>query len=372
MKIELVQGLTTVCALLFAMAVRGQVPMTIDTDNAWFRPSLEIDEAPEICAGLLDSAQRDFFAVHATRDTELKDWSSLLTAVPLSYAPGPTRPTDGDALADSSDDDDERPIDESTVFAILNGQAVYVAQTRQHGCGGYCDRTGFHASIRPWARTSARPDPEEYERRGGITLTVPMYGHEWLKSKDGRYFVAYHGEVGRTLTELMSDGSWRERCRVRSDPDTLPVRGNAELQKAYDAVRALDDTAGSLTGWGANCGRMQPNMRLNDSRKESLEAALYRPWSLLGRAAPPADGHTALPSQIEQWAALGIFERQALEHYLKQRSKTLETLARFYRHQFGWSPAEARSVATSVIANVVDQGFAFPRDYADVYADRGS
>ena len=82
---------TVALALLFAAGADAQIPTSVDPSGAWFRPSLEINEDVELCAALLDAGARDFFAMSRVR-TEVRDWSPLLVAVPMTPSSGPLRP----------------------------------------------------------------------------------------------------------------------------------------------------------------------------------------------------------------------------------------------------------------------------------------
>jgi tetratricopeptide (TPR) repeat protein len=364
-----------IAALLLATRAAAQLPASLDPSGAWFQPSLELDEDAELCGALLDTGVRDFFAASAVQ-TDVAAWSPLLEAVRVTPSTGPVRPMasteDPIALVRAG----PLPADESTFFAELAGGRMYVAQTSRGGCGGRCETMSYHASTRPWGEVGNVYDPESYRRLGATTLTVPRYAHHWLKTADGRYYIGYRGgdfEAGREallLVKLTGDGSWQNTCVVRTHPGELAEVDNGALRRALTSVRALDAAAGKLAGEDGDCGTLRALSWVNSSRARALEEALYKPWSWLGRGAPP-DGGDALPPEVERWAALGVFERHALESYREQRAETLDELADFYAEQFRWSRSEARSVAESVIATVADQSFHFPATNP-VYYDRGA
>lgn len=349
------------CAHGFSVDAGAQLPASVDPQDAWFKPVLELDEDAELCASVLDTAVREFFLM-SPRPFSPARWSPLLEA----FQPRSNRLSTTTA-AGYIDPDAAEPIP----FAEIDGRAVYVATTAHGGCGGTCDSKGFHASLRPIV-VASRNDRDAYARAGALSLFVPDYSYQWLRTSDGRYYVAhpdtYRGDIW-SLVSLTNEASWRPTCRVRNRPERLEDVEDARLRAALASILALDAAAEEIAGRGGDCGTLHALDRVNIDRRRLLEEALYRPWGLPPRGVPPRGDD--LPPQIEQWAAMGLAERNAVAKYRAQRAATLTVLAEFYAAQFRWSAAEARAVAHAALASAADNAFVFP-ERSPAYDDRGS
>jgi len=358
-----VRSLATVVAVVALSAAgscaRAQPPAGLDTRGSWFKPLLEVDDDPALCADVLAVATREFFAEKAV-DSNVgpADFSPHLEAVDVeSFAVGPPVKEPARRVPDWSVEH----------VVTIEGKSVYLARTYQGGCGGACDAHIYYAATHALAGMSSDP-----RNAGALSLAVPEYAYSWLKAADGRYFIGFRGDFRdlretRYLFRLTADGSWRETCRETSTPPPLDQTNNERVREVLSTIHALDAAALVVAGdEGEACGTLHALARVNTYRAYGLERALYRPWALLGAEEGARTAGEANLAKLELWAANGLFERDALRRYLGQRDITISALTKFYVAQFGWPESDAASSARTVVFRA-DADFVFPSD-GDPYA----
>ena len=332
---------------------RAQLPVAADFTGAWFKPYLEIDEDPALCADALGLAAGEFFS----KDTVLptigaQDFSRSLEAIEFdSFAQTPT-----------TSDPRATPVEPPPHVVRIEGKPIYLARSYAAYTGlcgyGACSGYAYHASVRPLTGVPPRAYPDEYRKIGAQSLSVPEYLSSWLKSSDGRYFIGFRdylpGHKARTLVRLTADGSWHETCRVIETPPPLDSIDNEAARAVLPAIRALDEAAFAMAGDGG-CG--SPAARTY--RRQFLEQSLYRPWNWLGEEEIQAQLASQSMAKLELWAANGLYEHRALARYRAQRDVALDALEKFLAAQFRWPAEDVASVARTAVF-VTDTGFSFP------------
>jgi hypothetical protein len=338
--------LLAVACLLFGFAVHAAEPREATPAKVWFTPSLSVRTAP-MCDVALKAARKHFMSSDPS-DGPLDFDGFTLVALPYS----------GETKSDPKVEIDEQNPNHVTLKQP-NGQVLHLSFLRNPGCGGACESQTLLVSGEPI------DDALEYNPGNDPKLASTPPG-EWpiYKDQDGNYLAIGNVDGHLQVYALTTPEKWRLSCDVVLEPPDTHQSADVGVKNATAAIDALRAAAAELSRGAGSCGSSGTDWRWAQYQAHALAEALYRPWGvkLPKSTIESLNSYGDWPRIVEglkQWSLTGPVEYSAYKNFETALPLSISRIAPFYRHAFGWTAEQSKTMAEQALTSALSRGFGF-------------
>jgi len=321
-----------------------------DRGSAWFAPKLITNTQP-MCAAALEAERETFF-------NPLDQSPKVAGLVEITTENAVIADPDVEMLS-------ERALE--LALTLRDRTRAFVYFFGYPGCGGGCEGGAVGIDDKRIDGGAYESTQESLDLPRGLPRADRYGPNRWrvFKSVDGDFYFRATFEDHTQWYRVASKRSFELACDIALKPTSSGLRAvySPEVTGAIESLRiAADRMAGGAGGW---CGSMQTPSRWMERRKDSLEAALYRPWAVVEvkrreyESANSGGDYARIIDQLELWSLGGATEYRDFAAYKSQFARTAAIVAEFYRKMSGWSAPRAQAMADAALKGAISSGFGF-------------
>jgi ankyrin repeat protein len=319
-----------------------------DRASAWFAPK-PITNVRPMCAAALE-AERDTFFNPFDGNPKISGLTEL--------------PTENAVIEDSSVvvlDDYPLHLD----LQLRDGSHAFIRFFGFSGCGGACETGSVGIDDEPILEGRVDRSETTFEWPSGLMRTDRYGPNRWrlFESADGDFYMRGTQDDHTQWYRIASTTGFELVCDIALKPDTSGSQLAVYPPEVPGAIESLRIAAERMAGTGGDCGSMHTPSRWAESRKQGLEAALYRPWAVVERHEYESENsggdYSRIIEQLRLWSLGGVTEHRSFIAYLTQFDRTAAFVGQFYRTKFNWTTDRAKEMADAALKGAISSGFGF-------------
>lgn len=349
---------------------------SFDVSRAWFKPELQVNREPAVCAPIF-RVYSDYFKTRgltnplrpiAGRTSEYLEADAEKSKIrEIDWTPiGIEDPGNGRTLrlahwnlngkyfgiVERGQSIGWRPptFEYFLIDRQLSDEEILDVNRSHFGRGalGYlrenADKSGFDVIYQSDARF------KNFDENIYVGI-ASVYVHE-----SGRVYLSLTANSARgpapafqIIAAVKGIGELKQVCRFTTRPSTIAIRQHSETVPFFTDFKTVVQ---EIMGGSGNCGTMNSPARAAGELENGLELLIYRPWSL---ARIPAEMGTEY--DFFRWGHSGRWQYKKYQEYLALLPKARQALAVRYARDYQLEQSDALILANAAIREALAMGF---------------